>query len=313
MASLGAAILYLTARNLGWTRTIAEVCQSFSSESASSSSSSSLGNSTTEAYAIHIKQKHCSKAIQEIKTLFPEYAKAPSRVPAEESEGNFADHFVRKLQVPPVAEASIRVLFTHCREEQVKSDQTTGTKMSTLCAAITYFVCTMGSSMQRVAQQVHVADSRKRVIPDDKKREESKRTNKKQKTTEEKATNSTLELNDDEPFDAFTHSAVAVEDQSEKVEYEMRRMWDAWKEQMPWFRSLAEIEQSCGISRNTVMNLYKSDLYPRREELLNVLKDTVSKQIQEQKKDHTVSLRSTPLASILLAHITTAGAMMSDR
>merc|ERR1712166_1234778 len=56
-------------------------------------------------------------------------------------------------------------------------------------------------------------------------------------------------------FDVFTHDAV-VENQQEKLEYNMRRMWDAWAEQMPWSRSLLEIEQSCGVSKNMVSKLY---------------------------------------------------------
>mmetsp|Transcript_26136 Transcript_26136/g.56007 ORF Transcript_26136/g.56007 Transcript_26136/m.56007 type:complete len:113 (-) Transcript_26136:46-384(-) len=112
----------------------------------------------------------------------------------------------------------------------------------------------------------------------------------------------------------------------------MRRMWDAWAEQMPWSRSLLQIEQACGnnnVSINTVLKLYKSDLYPRRERLLDVLfKAAVgvgvavaveavggsnSKNESESCVASHSSLGQTPMASILLAHISTAGALMSSK
>eukprot|EP00535_Pseudo-nitzschia_heimii_P012184 CAMPEP_0197198450 /NCGR_PEP_ID=MMETSP1423-20130617/33378_1 /TAXON_ID=476441 /ORGANISM="Pseudo-nitzschia heimii, Strain UNC1101" /LENGTH=193 /DNA_ID=CAMNT_0042652283 /DNA_START=1143 /DNA_END=1721 /DNA_ORIENTATION=- len=118
---------------------------------------------------------------------------------------------------------------------------------------------------------------------------------------------------DHEPFDVFTHSAL-IEDQPEKLEYDMRRMWDAWSEQMKWNRSLHEIEQSCNISSTIVLNLYKTNMHPRRETLLDVLKHAVSTKddLTNECTDRSqFSLRQTPLASILLTHISTAGALMN--
>jgi hypothetical protein len=120
---------------------------------------------------------------------------------------------------------------------------------------------------------------------------------------------------DKELFDVFTHDAV-VENQQEKLEYNMRRMWDAWAEQMPWSRSLLEIEQSCGVSKNIVSKLYKTDMYPRRECLLNVLRDAVSGEgilKSECVNESGSSLRQTPLATILLAHISTSGTLMNSK
>lgn len=112
---------------------------------------------------------------------------------------------------------------------------------------------------------------------------------------------------DEEPFDVFTHSA-ATEAHSEKLEYEMRRMWDAWVEQMPWSRTVGEIEHSSGVSRNVVLEFYKSDLYPRREDLLRSLKEAVTKD-----GSNPNSLQETPLAPILLDHISTAAPLMSNK
>ena len=115
---------------------------------------------------------------------------------------------------------------------------------------------------------------------------------------------------EDEPFDVFKHPVVHEEDQSEK-QYEMRRMWDAWAEQMPWLRKVGEVEESCGVSRNVVMEFYKSNLYPRRKFLLQVLKDSASEETSSvEPRD---SLRDAPFASLLLDYISTAAPLMSAK
>ena len=113
---------------------------------------------------------------------------------------------------------------------------------------------------------------------------------------------------EDEPFDVFKHPVV--KDQSEK-QYEMRRMWDAWAEQMPWLRKVAEVEESCGVSRTVVMEFYKSNLYPRRKFLLAILKDSVSK--EKASGDSLYSLRDAPFASMLLDNISTAAPLMTAK
>jgi len=346
MSSLGAAIVFLTARTFGWTRTVAEVCDCFRP---------SLGHSTEP---MRIKGKHCSCAMNEIKSYFPEYARMPtpgsnpagkdfrsSQIYDSESTSNFVDHFVRNLQLPPVAEASIRTLLVHCRREQIELGVNSGVKMSTLCAGVVYFVCTAGAAMQKAATQVQL---NKKIVSKTKKIFEhgSPSTNAKDKKGVKVETKRKIKVEetcqsltedsedddddgensnndddvDDDPFDVFTHTAI-VENQSEKLEYEMKRMWDAWAEQMIWSRSLLEIEQSCSVSSKSISNFYKANMYPRREILLSVLKTAVSTE-QAAKSEasssaninwsHT-SLKQTPLASILLAHISTAGKMMNSK
>jgi len=307
MSSLGAAILYLTARTLGWARTIVEICDCF--------------QPTLEEtnQTVCIKPKHCSCAMNEIKSYFPEYTRKPianaSQSVSDDSDStsNFADHFVRNLQLPPVAEACIRTLLVHCKHEQLELGVNSGVKMSTLCATIAYFVCTAGAAMQKVANQVH---SEKQKVSKRKSEDSSqKRKGGSPETSDNKPVDdedSDTGDSDNDPFDVFSHAPI-VENQPEKIEYEMRRMWDAWAAQMTWSRSLNEIEQSCSVSSNTVLNLYKSNMYPRRESLLKVLKAAIdTEQVKGECGSHS-SLRQTPLASILLAHISTAGGLMSSK
>jgi len=250
-----------------------------------------------------------------------------SQATDSDSTANFADHFTRNLQLPPVAEACIRTLLVHCKHEQRALGVNSGIKLSSLCAAITYFVCTVGAAMQKAAKQAHAeTNAASRTKQSGQTIESSvekgnlvERSQNSTESTEDDEDDDEVSKSDDsesesEPFDVFSHAAI-VEDQPEKLEYDMRRMWDAWAEQMTWSRTLLEIERSCNVSSNIVLNLYKSDMYPRRETLLGVLKAAVTtEQVSSSECAGSVSsLRQTPLASILLAHVSTAGAIMSSK
>ena len=113
-----------------------------------------------------------------------------------------------------------------------------------------------------------------------------------------------------EPFDVFS-SAGTIEAATEQREYEMRRMWDAWSEQTPWFRSFADVEKSCGVSQTVVLEFYKNSLYPRRKTLLEVLKKAADNELSNtREEDHSSILSDVPMASVLLPHITVAAQLM---
>jgi transcription initiation factor TFIIIB Brf1 subunit/transcription initiation factor TFIIB len=358
MASLGAAILFLTARSLGWTRSMVEICASFDN-------TSSEQNMTSAAL---IKPKYCARAMKELQSTFPEYARQAAtgggdannqnhqnnntQTAANDSvaTSNFADHALRRLQLPPVAEASIRTLLVHLRDEQVQLGRNSGTKLVTLCAAVAYLVCSTGSVMQRLAQQHKQSQQtktttkkrafssgrlsnltpRKKAKPTDHPTKKIESSDEPQAATDSRqkkdadssdddddlvlgtssSNDSANVKTDEEPFDVFSHAPI-VEDPSEKQEYELRRMWDAWAEQMPWARTAVEVEQSCGVSRNVIADFYKSDLYARRHALLELLVKGVKDDASGNTGRH--SLQETPLAPILLAHITTAASLMSSK
>jgi hypothetical protein len=102
-------------------------------------------------------------------------------------------------------------------------------------------------------------------------------------------------------------SAEAVQEfASEQKVYEMRRVWDAWSEQTTWMRSLGEIERAMGVSRPTLVEVFKKEIFPKRVELLQALQDSVETSDTEQK---TV-LSETPLASVLVPHIAAAAPLL---
>ncbi|CAJ1950548.1 unnamed protein product [Cylindrotheca closterium] len=375
-SALGAALIHLTAKSMGHPRAIAKICACFLPPP---ESTVGMDHEQVKK-ATFVKGKHCSKAINEIKATFPEYVEAAAKAGANigsslqvpeipdtiwspkvagaiattktttrsaladphisESVDNFAHHFLKTLQLPPVAEASIQTLLLQCRKEQIQLGKYSGVDMSTMCAAITYFVCSTGSIMQNLAQQVQQEEPPETAKTDTKeggkkKRKSSasdtissaaKRTKRSGKNNDDGSSSDDDSLggfnldslvgtkptkqeeeDDEEPFDVFSHAPI-VEDQSEKQRYEMRRMWDAWKEQMPWARSPVGIEQSCGVARNKLTDFYSTELYPQRDRLLEKLRESASDEGGE-----AGVLQSTPMARTLLSVVSTAASLMTSK
>jgi len=258
MSSLGSALLFLEARKQGHKRLLQEVCKSFDGPVSSSKESEFL------------KVKHTSKAMKELRILFPDYMQANTALP----DDGLIEHVARKLQLPPVAAASIEVLVQKLR----KSDESF--KLATLYASVTLFVTMAGTVMQRLASQAAPYQS----SPPPAKRLKTNIKGKKKKAS----------------FDLFSHDAIP-EDRA----YEMRQMWDAWTEQMPWCRTLRDIEQFCNVKESTLLNCYKTKIYPQRDELLSTLQSSSSSE-----NDNQCKLKSTPRAHILFRNLASSAALL---
>lgn len=329
--ALGAALLFLTARQLGWTRSLAEVCSSFQPQ-----------EGVIKGKEAFIKPKHCSKAITEVRAVFPHYGQSTgqpnqngnsaSSTEDVASIASFVEHATRKLELPPVALASVRILVQHYRKEQAETEATSNAKLSTICASMSLFVCLAGASLQRLAQQAQKSDSlgakRKHGVstslggekPSKRLKVEKEATVQTEESGEESSLINTL-FDDDEvasvtpehgegktdsattTFDVFSHSAIEYHS-SEKRKYEMRRTWDSWAEQMPWYRSVSRIEQSCGVSRNSVLQFYKTKIFPQRHALLEVL---------QQDASSSNSSTDAPMASVLLKNIAAAAPLLNSK
>jgi transcription initiation factor TFIIIB Brf1 subunit/transcription initiation factor TFIIB len=281
--ALCAAILFLTARNLKQPRSLADVCNSIQPPKTMADTNSYLLNEDT-----FIKKRHCSRAFNEIKETFPEFAQAASSADGittmedptgEDAIHNLIEHTLRKLHLPPVAETCVQFLMQFL-------DGSKEAKIN--IAAITLFVCHAGSTMQRLAQQ---SRQQSRSLPFSKKRTFSHT----EKTTDE--AESGLDFNQLE---------------EEQRTYLMQRMWDAWNEQTEWARSLIEIENCCGVSSKLISEFYQTNLYPKRHELLLSLQDAVKIDGQSDfvSGGTPQRLTETPQSSILLTRLTAASPLM---
>ena len=318
MGALCAALLFYMARKMKYPRSLVEVCDSI--EPTSSVASNPHLDLGKEAF---IKKKHCSKAMSEIKESFPDFAKAIAsidgitamRVRKETASSspnaaicNFVEHVLRKLHLPPVAEASVGFLALHWyKQERQAEDKNSGQKkLSLVCGALAYFVCLAGSTMQNLAAQssnIHVRSRSAKHI--------SAPATKRIKLEEltEPASSRKTSSGDMKPVDKVLEGEFA----SEQRAYEMHRMWDAWSEQRSWSRTLVDVENDCGLSQRRVIDFYQTQLHPKRQSLLALLQGTVcdgTKDTGEMGVSESRRLRETPLASILLSHVTSAAPLM---
>ena len=303
MAALASAILFVEARKHGHARPLQEVCAAFQYP-AGINSGNAANDDGINRQNNFIKPKHCSKAMKELRILFPEYMRATNAsvnsetslnaVSQERGSDNFVEHATRKLELPPVATASIQILVEELQGKVTES------KMSTTCAAVTLLVCMAGAIMQRLARQAMdpstMATKRLKTGDDSNiklgTRIESGMDLNVKKETSGKKLDATPKK-----FDMFLHPAAVVDVPS----YEMRQMWDAWTEQMPWGRSLAALEQAFHISKPAVLEFFRTKIYPQRVELLSLLQESTK-------------LRATPRATVLLSQMcSTASPLLNSQ
>ena len=316
MAALASALLFLEARNHGHQRSLQEVCASFHYSNDSNdnndngdNNNNNNNNSTQQPF---VKAKHCNKAMKELRSLFPEYMRTVSAEAQQqyyETAGNFVEHATRKLDLPPVATASIQILIDrYSQQQQQESKQQQHhhqqNNLSTTCAAVTLLVCMAGTVMQRLARQAMgeppAAKRLKRGGSDDNIQQQQQQQrgtptmesvlllDKEQQQPQKQKKNSTTTT-----FDLFLHPAV-MDDPT----YEMRQMWDAWAEQMPWSRSMLELEQAFKVTKPTVLEFFKTCIYPQRLQLLSLLQE---------------SHQTTPRAQVLMRQISTASALLNSQ
>lgn len=319
--ALCAALVFYSCRCQGWPRPLDEVCASVQplSDPSTAGSDNSLHVAVEPGTTVpFIQKKHCSRAMSDVRRVFPELAQklaalvAPTHDQSRAADklrvdvpdpvsilANLVEHKVRNLQLPPVAEAVVRSLACHWQQLQLHSQSSSdvsvkdGGKWSALCAALTLFACHAGSIMQRLALQA--TKSKRRKL----------------------AKHEALPLQSFS-FDAFDCSSTEA-DSAEQRAYEMGRVWDAWSEQTPWYRSLAEVERSFQVPAGSILDVYRKQVYPQRSRLLHHLQNSVA---TTRPTDDGMalppaafsrdSLRGTPLSSVLLPQIPVVSALLNE-
>jgi hypothetical protein len=271
-SALATALLFYTARRLGHPRPLADVCRAIPTNVVQTTPFLECEQQPL------LKLKHCSRAMAEVKQIFPDltthvHGGGPTTTQSARMDAgavqNFVAHATRSLQLPPVAEASLQVLAGLELPE----------KMATRTASLAYFVGAVGRTMQRLAAQstprkrprqspFTAAPGAKSVIP------------------------SFVEP------DTVGSLRMDVDEDAEQLAYEMQRVWSVWKDQTPWWRPLAEIAQATQVPPAKILSDYRQHVFPQRQALLQALS--------------CAPLEQTPLSSVLLPHIALAAPLLKD-
>jgi transcription initiation factor TFIIIB Brf1 subunit/transcription initiation factor TFIIB len=293
------ALIFFTSRKLGSPRTLSDILSAVSSVQQSF---------LTETDGPLVKKKHCTKAMAEVKEVFPDLARAIAAItpPSESTKSSDAanvislcEHITSKLRLPPVADACVRslvVYWLHHNEIQGK--------IATVCGAMTVFVCSAGQIMQKLASQAAVI-SIKRKLNGVNSRDSKRLKIKEEGVSTDPGHNQAEEMDainerDFDVFDSKITSTVSVEQRA----YEMRRVWDAWSEQQSWTRSLVDIEHACGVAKQKLVQYFEQSVFPVRKILLSILRDSVmGKETSADSRPDYNFLKTTPLASVLLPQI----------
>jgi hypothetical protein len=296
--ALAAAIIVYYSRRHAHERSIQAICTSIEPPS--------LENECLDIKGDFIKKKHCSRAMKEVEIFFPDVVQSPATVRLASSNDlqqsvldnqnvvNVAEHVVRQLGLPPVAEASVRLLCLYWQEKRQSN-----VKLATLCGSIVYFVCCTGAVMQKLASQATKSKKRRLTYSINDPTETA--------IVERESEWEQHFLSDNGKVNLESLNSEAKDQRA----YEMMRAWDAWQEQMPWSKSIADIERCCGTSSSVLLEFYRQFLHPCRHELLVVLKESV----EEARKppfvqDESATLWHTPMASVLLPQVPVAAALL---
>jgi len=252
MTALSSAFIYLSAKKLGHGRSLKDVCASFRPEHDLYGT-----NNDEKPFPLPasdesvIKPKHCSRAMTEIKILFPEYVRSVAACPStnapttagsaangsatspqsssmvslttvfghrSESEiNNLVEQACRKLNLSQAAVTAVGRLSVHCFKEQVQMGRGSSTKPATLCAALTHLACLAGASMQNLATQALAPSEEPQIKRKHVRAREVVRPAKKQRLK----TTDTTNTNDDDKANTSNAAAVSANAKEKSSKFDL--------------------------------------------------------------------------------------------
>lgn len=215
---------------------------------------------------------------------------------------NLVEHSMKKLDLSPVSMAAITNLVLYATNNIGE-----GQRPAVLIAAIAYLVCDAGATMQRLAVQATTTTVKKdsAVVPPPPppikpikhiRPGGNRNRSLKRKRMEDEQVSSTCSSSsssiatvasmdptaekpasvtpqpipepEPQPFDVLSHPV----EQHQSGRPSPLPSWAEWKYEKPWGRSMKQIETCCNVSSTAaVKECYKKHVYPKRQELLEVL------------------------------------------
>jgi len=307
-ASLGAAILYLSAKRTGVGRTLTEVCSSFGTyqvvdTSNGANSPSSDGQQVAE---VLVRPKYCSRAMQELRTALPEIvepirregglattqdlaATLPStslpKVKLEEG----ADHeaSVKEVtpnygdQLPPsAAETSLPVpIKSECTSEVNSEEAALADLILRMAKSLNLPPCAISAATLVAIQCVRDinASSAVQAKPSVQSKPSSSHIRPRQRRRL-----SPTPLQSKDTLEVIAVSSILLictaGGTMQRLAYQalsndtaaQNASWSSWQNQPSWHRDISQLEQFSGVPRKTIISYYSNTFHPRRSYFLSV-------------------------------------------
>ena len=301
-ASLGAAILYFSAKRTGVGRTLTEVCSAFGTYQVIDRSNS-VASGGQQVAEVLVRPKYCSRAMQELRTALPEIvepirregglattqdlaATLPSTSSVKLEEGVDRDAQVKEVtptygdQLPFAAKSSMSVpIKSECTSEVNSEEAALADLILRMAKSLNLPPCAISaatlvaiqcvrdidaSSVVQAKPSVQSKPSSSHIRPRQRRRLSASPL--KSKDTPEVIAISSILLicTAGGTMQRLANQALNNDTAAQNSS------WSSWQNQPSWHREISQLEQFSGVPRKTIISYYSTTFHPRRSYFLSV-------------------------------------------
>lgn len=305
-ASLGAAILYLSAKRTGVGRTLTEVCSSFGTYQVVDKSNGTMSpsNNGEQQAEVLVRPKYCSRAMQEVRTALPEIvepigrggglattqdlaATLPSVSSVKLEKG--VDHDVRAKVTPnygdqllpsSAAETSLPVPVKSEFTSAVNSEEAAlADLILRMAKTLNLPPCAISAATSVAIQCIRDISASPAVKA--KPSVQSKPSSSHIRPRQKRRLSATPLKSKDTPEVIAISSILLIctaggtmqrlAKQAMSNDTAARNAsWSTWQNQPSWHRDISQLEQFSGVPRKTIISYYSTTFHPRRSYFLSV-------------------------------------------
>jgi len=286
-ASLGAAILYVSAKRTGVGRTLAEVCSAFGTFAVVTDGSS---EKRVDMESL-VRPKYCSKAMEELKQAVPDVlapvqnavASAAPQPPSVPSSCASVASAKQELSSQPL-ESIARVT-----PDYLPSDMSNTIINNTNAeeSALADLTSRMASSLNLPPSAAVAAIAAATQCKRDKSASPEARKPTKYIRPRQRKSKSALKNDSDEIIAAaslllvttaggimqrLAEQALNNTQTISDAQLDMFASWSEWNSQPPWHREVSHLEECTGLPSKNILMCYSNNIHPRRAHLLGAVK-----------------------------------------
>mmetsp|Transcript_9738 Transcript_9738/g.18286 ORF Transcript_9738/g.18286 Transcript_9738/m.18286 type:complete len:720 (-) Transcript_9738:1051-3210(-) len=338
MGALVSAFIYLICKKNGHWRTLNEICNSIKHPNVASSNDAFI-KAKHCSRAISDIRAIMPDYVQAVTIAS---AKPSLEVESESEQSrhvtvttNMVGHALKNLNLSDIALAAVTNIAIHAEDYIISND----VKPSVLIAAITYLVCDAGSTMQRLASQAATTGSMNTMenasLPIDANKTDGNCKRKHIRPGGGGGANSHVKrrldgITSHQALKVGSHETDSVEDNdtckndknptsvtpepesfdalSQSIQKtpisasDYPPSWYEWNREKAWGRSMKEIETCCKVNSTAARTCYKTQIYPKRKDFLEMLQKSFP---------HNTTIGNCKV-DIMLSNITVASSLMNS-